>query len=162
MIAADPGYWVRALTGQLLGEGAKIEPEVMEGYMRCFRDKGTLAASCADFRSGASTDLAHDDETFAAGHKVECPLLVLWGTQGMVGPGYDPPSIWQQYAADVRGHAVPPATSFPKRHRSWSVPPCAISSTRCIPRARDSLKHGVETGGSGRCLCQRPVSSPKA
>ena len=34
MIAADPGYWVRALTGQLLGEGAKIEPEVMEDYIR--------------------------------------------------------------------------------------------------------------------------------
>jgi len=114
MIAADPGYWVRALTGQLLGEGAKIEPEVMEDYIRCFRDKGTIAASCADFRSGASTDLAHDDETFAAGHKVECPLLVLWGTQGMVGHGYDPPSIWQQYAADVRGHAVPTGHFVPE------------------------------------------------
>jgi haloacetate dehalogenase len=107
MIAADPGYWVRALTSQLLGAGAEIEPEVMADYIRCFRDPGTIAGSCADFRSGASPDLAHDDESFAAGQKVECPLLVLWGTQGMVGPGYDPLSIWQQYAADVRGHALP-------------------------------------------------------
>jgi haloacetate dehalogenase len=107
MIGADPGYWVRALTGQLLGKGASIEPEVMEDYIRCFRDPKTIAGSCADFRSSPGTDLADDEETIAAGQKVECPLLLLWGTQGMVGPGYDPLGIWQQYASDVRGDALP-------------------------------------------------------
>jgi haloacetate dehalogenase len=28
MVAADPGYWVRAVSGQLLGDGQSIEPEV--------------------------------------------------------------------------------------------------------------------------------------
>jgi haloacetate dehalogenase len=40
MIAADPGYWVPALTGQLLGESGSIEPTVMDDYVRCFRDPG--------------------------------------------------------------------------------------------------------------------------
>jgi haloacetate dehalogenase len=106
MIGADPGYWVRAFTGQLLGEGASIEPEVMQDYVRCFRDPETVAGTCADFRS-AGTDLAQDDEAFAAGQKVECPVLVLWGAQSPVGSGGGPLGIWEQYAPDVRGHALP-------------------------------------------------------
>jgi len=114
MIADDPGFWVRGLIGQLIGPGAGIEPEVIQDYVRCFSEPGTVAGSCADFRSALSVDLVHDDETFAAGRKVECPVLVLWGTQGMVGPGYDPVSIWQQYATDVRGHAVPTGHFVPE------------------------------------------------
>jgi haloacetate dehalogenase len=108
MIGADPGYWVRALTGQLLGEGASIEPEAMEDYIRCFRDPRTVAGSCADFRSSAGIDLAQDDEAFAAGQKVECPVLVLGGARSArPGSGADPLSVWQQYAPDVRGYALP-------------------------------------------------------
>jgi haloacetate dehalogenase len=107
MIAADPGFWVHSLIDALLGEGASIEPEVMEDYIRCFRDPKMVAASCADFRSGMSTDLGHDEETFAAGQQVECPVLALWGAHSFVGRGYEPLSVWQQYAADVRGDALP-------------------------------------------------------
>ena len=114
MIAADPGYWIRSFISPLLGEGASIEPEVMEDYIRCFRDPGTIAGSCADYRSGASTDLVHDEETFAAGQKIECPVLALWGTQAFVGRGYEPLSVWQQYATDVRGHALPTGHFLPE------------------------------------------------
>ena len=41
LIAADPGYWIRSFISPLLGEGASIEPEVMEDYIRCFRDPAT-------------------------------------------------------------------------------------------------------------------------
>jgi haloacetate dehalogenase len=115
MIAADPAFWIRnALVGPLLGEGAGIEPEVMEDYIRCFRDPGTIAGSCADYRSAAGIDLAHDEETFAAGQKVECPVLALWGTQSFVGRGYEPLSIWQQYATNVRGNALPAGHFLPE------------------------------------------------
>ena len=114
MIASEPGYWIRSFISPLLGEGASIEPEVMEDYIRCFRDPGTIAASCADYRSGASTDLVHDEETFAAGQKIECPVLALWGKQAFVGRGYEPLSVWQQYATDVRGHALPTGHFLPE------------------------------------------------
>jgi haloacetate dehalogenase len=115
MIAGDPGYWVRALTGQLLGRDGSIEPDVMEDYIRCFRDPGTIAASCADFRSGQSTDLVHDEESNAAGQRIGCPVLVLWGTLGLVSdPSYDPVGIWRQYASDVRGKALPTGHFVPE------------------------------------------------
>lgn len=67
----------------------------------------TIAASCADYRAAASTDLTDDDENFAAGQKTGCPVLVLWGSQGFVGHAYEPLSVWQEHAADVRGTALP-------------------------------------------------------
>ncbi len=114
LIGADPAYWIRSLIGPLLGKGASIEPAVMDDYIRCFSDPGTIAGSCADYRSAASIDLAHDDETFAAGQKVECPVLVLWGTQGFVGRGYEPLSVWQEYATEVRGEALPTGHFLPE------------------------------------------------
>jgi haloacetate dehalogenase len=114
LIGADPEFWIRSLIGPLLGAGASIEPEVMEDYIRCFRDPRTIAASCADYRAAASTDLVHDDETFAAGQKVDCPVLALWGTQGFVGRGYEPLAVWQQYATDVRGTALPTGHFLPE------------------------------------------------
>ena len=114
LIAAAPGYWVRSLTGPLLGEGASIDPEVMADYIRCFTESGTITGSCADYRSAAGIDLVHDEESFAAGHRVACPLLVLWGTQGFVGRGYDPLAVWRQYATDVRGEALPTGHFLPE------------------------------------------------
>ena len=114
MIAADPGFWVRSLIGPLLGAGASIEPPVMEDYIRCFADPGTIAGSCADYRAAASTDLVHDEETFAAGQRIECPVLALWGTQAFVGRGYEPLSVWRQYATDVRGAALPTGHFLPE------------------------------------------------
>jgi haloacetate dehalogenase len=114
LIGADPGFWVRSLVGPLLGPGASIDPQVMADYIRCFTDPRTIAASCADYRAAASTDLVHDEETFAAGQRIECPVLALWGTQAWVGRGYEPLTVWQQYATDVRGAALPTGHFLPE------------------------------------------------
>jgi len=114
MIAADPGYWVRSLIGPLLGPGASIDSEVMADYVRCFGDPRTIAGSCADYRSAAGIDLVHDEESFAAGQRIGCPVLVLWGTQGFVGRGYEPLDVWRQYATDVRGLALPAGHFLPE------------------------------------------------
>jgi len=114
LIGGDPAFWVRSLVGPLLGEGASTEPAVMEDYIRCFSDPATIAASCADYRSAASIDLVHDDETFAAGQKVECPVLVLWGKQSFVGRGYETLKVWQHYASDVRGNELPAGHFLPE------------------------------------------------
>jgi haloacetate dehalogenase len=114
MIGADPEFWIRSIVGSLLGPGASIEAAVMEDYIRCFRDPRTIAGSCADYRSAASIDLVHDDETFAAGRKLECPVLVLWGEKAFVGRYYEPLTVWREYAIDVRGEAMPTGHFVPE------------------------------------------------
>ena len=86
----------------------------MEDYIRCYRDPAMIEAVCADFRASVTADLTQDEQSIAAGQKIECPVLVLFGTQGMVGPGYDPPAIWQPYAPDVRGVAMPTGHFVPE------------------------------------------------
>jgi haloacetate dehalogenase len=114
LIGADPAFWVRSLISPLLGPGASLEPEAMDDYIRCFTDPRTIAASCADYRAAASTDLVHDEESFAAGQRIDCPVLALWGTEAFVGRGYQPLDVWSQYATDVRGAALPAGHFLPE------------------------------------------------
>jgi haloacetate dehalogenase len=114
LIGADPAFWVRSVIAGLLGPGASIEPEVMEDYIRCFRDPAAIAGSCADYRAAPHADLEHDDASFAAGQRVGCPVLALWGAYGFVGRGYRPLSVWRQYAADVRGRELPTGHFLPE------------------------------------------------
>jgi haloacetate dehalogenase len=110
MIAADPGFWVRSVTSQLLGPGASIEPAVMDDYIRCFSDPGAIAAVCADFRAMIGPDQRHDEESSAAEQKIQCPVLILYGDKSPA----DLVAIWQQYAPDVRGQFMPTGHFVPE------------------------------------------------
>jgi haloacetate dehalogenase len=35
-----------------------------------------------------------------------CPVLVLWGGRGELGEWYDVPTIWRDWANDVRGRPL--------------------------------------------------------
>jgi len=68
---------------------------------------GIDPASREDYRAAASVDLEHDAESLAAGHKVICPLLALWGAHGVVGRLFKPLEEWRKVATDVCGKALP-------------------------------------------------------
>jgi haloacetate dehalogenase len=144
LIGADPGFWVRSIVGALLGQGASLDAAVMEDYIRCFSDPRAIAGSCADYRSAATIDLVHDDETFAAGRKLECPVLALWGSQGFVGRGYHPLSVWQEYAIDVRGEALPTGHFLPEE-----APPLVTAALRAFLRLPSA--HGRRRPRPRRC-----------
>ena len=108
LISADPRYWVRRKLAQWSGPAGidAFAPEAVEEYVRCFSDPDVIRASCEDYRAGASIDLEHDEVDAAAGRRVECPMLVLWGAEGFVGSAYDVVDVWNNYATDVRGQAL--------------------------------------------------------
>lgn len=108
LIGADPGFWVRRKLAQWSGAAGidAFAPEAVEEYIRCFSDPDVIRASCEDYRAGASIDLQHDEADAAAGRRVECPMLVLWGAEGFVGRAYDVVGVWNKYGTDVRGQAV--------------------------------------------------------
>ena len=105
LIGTDPDYYLGKKLG---GWGPGVEvfaPEVYAEYQRCFRDPATIHASCEDYRAAATIDLTHDEAD--RDRKVECPLLALWGENGVVERLYDVPEVWREYASDVRGRALP-------------------------------------------------------
>jgi len=106
LIAADPELYLRHTIGGRSAGLAPFTPEAYAEYRRCILDPGTIHGICEDYRASAGIDLDHDREDLAAGRKVACPMLALWGGRGAVGKVVDPLAEWRLVAADVRGHAM--------------------------------------------------------
>jgi len=103
MMESNATLLLKAFLGAFGGTDC-YDPAAMAEYERCFATPDAIHAMCEDYRAGASIDLVHDAAD--AGRKVECPLLILWGTRGVVGQLYRPLEVWQQYASDVRGQGI--------------------------------------------------------
>jgi haloacetate dehalogenase len=114
MIGADPVFYLRRMMGRL-GAGLELfDARALADYERCFADPATIHATCEDYRAAASIDIEHDDADVAAGRKVRCPLLVLWGQKGVVERLFDPLRDWGAVAIDVRGKALPSGHYVPE------------------------------------------------
>ena len=89
-------------------EGA-ITEEAYEEYLRCFSDPEMIRATCLDYR-GVELDLQHDE--IDRGRKLDCPVLVLWGSVMPDRPGWqtgkslDMLTVWRERALDVRGRGL--------------------------------------------------------
>jgi haloacetate dehalogenase len=105
LIGADPIYYLRAKLGSWGAQRDSFAPEAVAEYERCFSDPATIHATCEDYRAAATIDLVHDEAD--RGRRVTCPLLVLWGTNSIVGRLHEPLDIWRDYATDVRGRGLP-------------------------------------------------------
>lgn len=106
MIGADPTYYLHHKLGQWSGGNAQFDEAAVQEYIRCFSTPEAIHASCEDYRAAAAIDLDHDRADRSAGHKIGCPLLVLWGAQGLVGRTYDMLPVWRSYANEVQGRAL--------------------------------------------------------
>jgi len=82
-------------------------------YVRCFTP-GMVHASCEDYRAAASIDLGHDRADRDAGRRVRCPLLALWGANGVIERCFEPLDEWRRVADDVRGRALPAGHYLPE------------------------------------------------
>ena len=104
LIGADPDYYLRKKLGGWGSALEHFEPHAYAEYARCFRNPATIHASCEDYRAAATIDLEHDTADVA--RKLECPVLALWGTKGVVHRLFEPLSDWRAVASDVRGKAL--------------------------------------------------------
>ncbi|HEX4886386.1 MAG TPA: alpha/beta hydrolase [Casimicrobiaceae bacterium] len=108
LIGADPVYYLRRKVSGWGHAGLAIfDPRALAEYERCYANAATIHATCEDYRAAASIDLEHDDADVAAGRKVQCPLLALWGEKGVVHRFFAPVADWNEVAVDVRGRALP-------------------------------------------------------
>ena len=83
-----------------------FDPQALAHYHAFFQDPTRIHATCEDYRAGATSDLAHDDTDHAAGKKIACPVLALWGGVGIANETSGPLKIWREWAADVRGEPI--------------------------------------------------------
>jgi haloacetate dehalogenase len=104
LIGADPAYYLRRKIGSWSGGLSYFDPRALAEYERCFTP-AMIHASCEDYRAAADIDLEHDAAD--AGTRIACPVLALWGEQGVVERLFRPLDDWRAAARDVRGRALP-------------------------------------------------------
>jgi haloacetate dehalogenase len=109
MINANPDAYLQWKLGGWGAAGSgHVEPRALALYQRAFRQPETIHALCEDYRASAGIDLEHDRASRAAGQKIACDTLVLWGLRGVVHQLFDPLALWQaQCAGTVTGQALP-------------------------------------------------------
>ncbi|HEX3708252.1 MAG TPA: alpha/beta hydrolase [Pseudolabrys sp.] len=105
MMGADPDWFIEKKLAKTKQGLSFFDKDALAEFKRCFRNPETIHAICEDYRAAAGIDLAMDAEDLAAGRKIECPVLLLWGATGGVGRNRDPApaEIWQSYAANIAG-----------------------------------------------------------
>ncbi len=106
MIAADPDAYLEYTVRSWVKDFGAIGDDPMQAYKDAFRAPGAIAAACADYRAGATTDVEHDRADFGT-RKIAAPLLALWGGKGLATDKGGQIEIWQQWADDVRGRQLP-------------------------------------------------------
>lgn len=108
LIGGNPVFYLDAKIASWSGthDLSVFDPEALAQYRMHFAAPETIHASCNDYRAGATYDLAADEADRAAGKKIGCPTLVLWGSSGIPSEAADSLAVWREWCDDVRGAAV--------------------------------------------------------
>jgi haloacetate dehalogenase len=107
LINAAPEQWFHHHTSRSPRPADLFNPEALADYLAAARRPENISGMCEDYRAAASIDLVHDRESRAAGVRLRCPLLVLWGARGNIARWYDALAIWRDYCTgSVTGGAV--------------------------------------------------------
>lgn len=109
LIGTDPDFWLEYCCRKWARDASALA-DALDEYKRAFRRPEVIAATCADYRAGATLDDEFDRADLDAGRKIACPMLaVMSGARAQ----REPPEAWRQYAQDVRmlavdcGHFIP-------------------------------------------------------
>ena len=102
MIGANPDAYYKRWTDP----PSYFAREAAEEYRRHVHDPRTIHAICEDYRAGATIDFQLD-EADRGRLRIECPVLVLWSSEGELERWYDVLDVWRAWAVDVRGRGLP-------------------------------------------------------
>jgi haloacetate dehalogenase len=106
LIRADPDLYLKQTMGARSAGLKPFTPHAYAEYLRCLSDWETAHGICEDYRASITIDLEHDRADLAAGNRIVCPFLALWGADGVVGQCFDPLAEWRRWSAGVRGEAL--------------------------------------------------------
>ena len=105
LIGGAAVWWLeRTLASWALsGDLSAFDPAALEDYRAQIAAPERLAALCADYRAGATTDRRIDEEDRAKGRKILVPLQFLWADRGFPARTGDPLGLWRGWAPEVTG-----------------------------------------------------------
>lgn len=108
LIGANPVDWIegRMRRGAQTNSLGAFDPRALAAYTASHSDSDHIHATCEDYRAGATCDLADDEADRAAGRRIACPTLAVWGTRGSLSDVADPLELWKPWCERLDGCAV--------------------------------------------------------
>ena len=85
---------------------SSFDEDALAEYRLHYATPEHIHATCNDYRAGATCDLVMDEADFAAGNKIACPTLALWGTAGIPSETDSPLDAWRSWCVDAVGHGI--------------------------------------------------------
>jgi haloacetate dehalogenase len=107
LIGAEPRFYLETIFRKWSRNPQAFGDALVAEYLRAFSDPACIHATCECYRAGATVDLENDRQDVAAGRKIACPSLVLWGEEGVVGKLCKPLETWRDLIAAPAGKALP-------------------------------------------------------
>lgn len=112
LISMDPDFYYESC---LLGwGGAKLSDfntNALRAYRKAWSDADTIRGMCNDYRAALAFDFADDD--LDLNRTVDCPALVLYGSDGVMAKRYDVPQTWQTRLTNMCSQTVRGGHFFP-------------------------------------------------
>jgi haloacetate dehalogenase len=118
MIMSDPRKWIKNCLDKWSGNHkfGKVE----ETYLKSFKQKKRLHASCEDYRASATIDLEHDKKD--RNKKLNIPIQILWGKRGVIGKQFNSIKIWQKYSIKkISGKEVDSGHFIPEQNPKETI-----------------------------------------
>jgi haloacetate dehalogenase len=112
LIGAEPELYLEQVMGKWTGTTAgtqAITPEAMAAYVGDFT-AAVIAASCADYRAGATFDSDLDAADREVGRTIACPVHALWGDRRSDTANDAVLATWRRWTATdqpVTGRPLP-------------------------------------------------------
>jgi haloacetate dehalogenase len=108
MIGHDPHFFVDYLLAQWTRakDLSAFDPRALALYRHHFAKPEVIAATCADYRAGATIDTDIDAADKAAGKTIIAPMLALWGAERKNGFVNTPLETWKAWCPHVRGSGI--------------------------------------------------------
>jgi haloacetate dehalogenase len=104
LIQQKPDYFLRHCLQSWSRQPNTFTEETIQEYLKYFRQETTIHGTCEDYRASATIDLIHDQADRE--QKMTCPVLILWGSQGVIEKKYSVLELWRGRGSNVRGKSV--------------------------------------------------------
>jgi haloacetate dehalogenase len=104
LIGKDPPFYLEHTLKSWAGSRdlSPFSPGALAHYHALVQDPARVHAFCEDYRAGAGIDRRLDEADLAAGRRIACPTLVIYGDY-LRG---NPPDVWRGWCADVTAITV--------------------------------------------------------
>jgi haloacetate dehalogenase len=118
LIIQNPRDWVesRFRRATLAKSPNVIHPVAMADYIDMLAQPDRVHATCEDYRSEHLVDLLLDQSYRETGARIECPVRVLWATEGSLAELADPLAVWAPWCAHLSGGPIESGHFIPEEN----------------------------------------------